>query len=195
MRVMSKVVLAAIFILWSGASLCLAAATATRNVRATVPTMNQSLTLTVSRITPGTPDVWVPATEVDFGTLTHDATNHIFRAAAFYAIDVGVVDNTNAWTLSHARTSLKMDATNNLDDNVNVAFVKQTSGTAGAELSKFSFNNSNGKSFTKAQLDGGWLRIYYGVATGSGDATGVVPVPEIKPSGSYQGTITLTLTP
>lgn len=195
MRVIRMVVVAAIFVLWSGASLCLAAATATRNVRATVPAMNQSLSLAVSRITPGTPDVWTPATEVDFGTLTHDTANHIFRAAVFYAIDVGVVDNTNAWTLTHTRTSLKMDAANNLDDNVNVAFVKQTSDTAGAELNKVSFNNSNAKSFTKSQLNGGWLRIYYGVATGSGDATGVVPIPETRPSGNYQGTITLTLTP
>lgn len=195
MRVIKNIILAAIFVLWAGASLCLAAATATRSVRATVPALNQALTLAVSRITPGTPDVWTPATELDFGTLTHDATNHIFRAAVAYAIDVGVVDNANDWTITHTRTSLKMDAANNLDDNVNVAFVKQTSDTAGTELNKVSFGNSNARSFTKSQLSGGWLRLYYGVAAGSGDATGVVPISETKPSGNYQGTVTLTLTP
>lgn len=197
MRAISKVILAAIFALGC-ASFCLAAVTQTKNVKATVPNLNQSLFLTVSKITPGGPgtaDQWTPATEVDFGTLTHDAVNHMFRASAYYAIDCGVVDNTNAWTISHTRTSLKLDAVNNLDDNVNVAFVKQTTSADGTVLDKKSFKNSNGKAYTKAQLDGGWLRIYYGVADGSTDDDEVTPVPETKLTGSYAGTVTLTLTP
>ncbi|OGX50151.1 MAG: hypothetical protein A3G37_03655 [Omnitrophica WOR_2 bacterium RIFCSPLOWO2_12_FULL_46_30] len=197
MRTISKVVLAAIFVL-SCAPFCLAAITQTKNVKATVPPLNQSLVLTVSKIIPGaggTADQWTPATEVDFGTLTHDAVNHMFRASAYYAIDCGVSDNTNAWTLSHTRTSLKKDAVDNLDDNVNVAFVKQTTSADGTQLDKKSFKNSNGKAYTKTQLDGGWLRIYYGVADGSTDDDEVTVVPETKPTGSYLGTITLTLTP
>src|SRR3989338_4654646 len=194
MRTIRKVILAAIFVL-SCAPFCLAAISQTKNVKATVPPLNQSLVLTVRKITPGNPDQWTPATEVDFGTLTHDAANNMFRASAYYAIDCGVSDNTNALTLTHSRTSLKKNAVDNLDDNVNVAFVKQTTSADGTQLDKKSFNNSNGKAYTKTQLTGGWLRIYYGVADGSTDDDEVTVVPETKPTGSYLGTVTLTLTP
>jgi hypothetical protein len=66
-----------------------------------------------------------------------------------------------------------------------------------SELSKFSFANSNSKAFTKAQLAGGWLRIYYGIGTGEAgkDAAGVTPIGLDTPAGTYAGSVTITLTP
>jgi hypothetical protein len=48
---------------------------------------------------------------------------------------------------------------------------------------------------TQAELGTGWLRIYYGIAQGSGDATGVSVITTAKPVGAYVGTVTLTLSP
>jgi len=39
----------------------------------------------------------------------------------------------------------------------------------------------------------GWLRIYYGIGTGSGDVTGVTPVTLAQPVDTYSGSVTLTL--
>jgi hypothetical protein len=83
-----------------------------------------------------------------------------------------------------------------------VTFVKQTSSTVGTELQKVSFGDSQNIAYTKAQLAGGWLRIYYGVGTGEvdsvtklgKDAPGVTPIGLDTPAGTYTGSVTLTLT-
>ena len=164
-------------------------------VDATVPTRTGGLTVSVSRITGGT---WYSATVISFGTLVWDTVNQIFLPASstYYAVDIGVTDNTGgAWTVTHTRASLVSGA-NNLDNKVNVTFNKQTSSTVGTQLSQYSFGNSNNKAFTKGTLLGGWLRIYYGVGTGdSADAPGVTPIGLDTPAGTYTGSVTITLTP
>jgi hypothetical protein len=130
---------------------------------------------------------------VDFGTLTYDSDYHIFRANAYYAVDVGVGSNAPSWSVSHTPNSVT-NGTDNLDNNINVSFVKQLDDTTSSDLVKVSFANSS-KSFSKTLLAGGWLRIYYGIATGSGDNSGVVPITTDKPYGTYQGSAVLTLTP
>lgn len=192
--------------------------TKTYGVTATVPTLAAGLSTFVYKITPnasnctGTADTWPPvgtpsATSLAFGTLVYDSTWKIFRGAYYYAIDIGVDDNTGtAWTITHTRTSI-VGASGNLDGKVNVTFKKQTeSNPAGTELSKYSYANSNSKAFTKAQLTGGWLRAYYGIAGGikpgdanpNGcvvDASGVLPIDSNTTVGSYAGQVTFTLTP
>ena len=179
-----------------------AATSQTVNVNATVPTMAGGLIVTVSKVT-GTD--WTPATSISFGTLTWDPVNSIFLPASYFAVDVGVTENSgSAWTVTHTRTSLAGNGTN-LDNKVNVSFNKQTSSAVGTELSKFSFGLSNSKAFTKAELAGGWLRIYYGVGTGGTvgnvvggtpiDASGVTPIGLDTPAGTYTGSVTITLTP
>jgi hypothetical protein len=76
--------------------------------------------------------------------------------------------------------------------------MKQTSSTVATQLQKVSYGNSNNVAYTKAQLSGGWLRIYYGVGTGDPadpDAPGVTPIGLDTAAGTYNGSITITLTP
>jgi hypothetical protein len=172
----------------------------TVTVSATVPTRAGGLTVAISKVT-GT--VWTAnQTAISFGTLTWNSTNKIFLPDSYYAVDLGVEDNTNsAWTITHTRNSLAGQGTN-INDKVNVTFVKQTSSTVGVELQKLSFADSQNISYTKAQLAGGWLRVYYGIGTGEvdtvtkigKDATGVTPIGLDTPAGTYTGSVTLTLT-
>jgi hypothetical protein len=164
----------------------------TVTVTATVPTVSSGVTLTVSKVID---DVWTTSSSIAFGTLTWDSTNNIFLPDCYYAVDIDVTDNTgNIWTVTHTRASLA-NGTNNLDDKVNVSFDKQTSSTASEELKKVSFADSNSVAYTKTQLEGGWLRIYYGIGTGSDDATGVTPIGTDTVAGTYTGSVTITLTP
>lgn len=194
-------------------------------VKAYIPQQNPAFDLGFYQITPNStictgPDSWPekPSTTplIDFGTLKWDTDYKIFRGQFYGAVDVGVLDNTNtAWTITHSKkTSLaNTTGTGNLDSNVNVVFVKCTgkckATTEQTQLgSKLPYGNS-GKAVTKAQLIGGWLRIYYGVSNGicndpvrcpnpsgcSVDAPNVEPVKGSQPYGTYQGTVTLTLTP
>lgn len=175
-----------------------AAESKTIDVTAAIDSVSGGLEVTVSKIDADT-DEWLQhgsSLPIDFGTLTLDTVNHIFTAAYYYAVDIGVNDNTGTvWTVTHTRTDLKKDAANNLNNNVNVTFMKQTTANpAGEELSNVSYANSNNVAYTKTDLSGGWLRIYYGIADGS-DATGVVPIGTDKPAGTYSGSVTITLTP
>lgn len=174
--------------------LCYAAATQTVNVRAVVPSVN-SLNLTVSRIQNLT---WTNATSMDFGTLTFDTTNHIFTSPYYYAVDCGVVDNSgNVWTLTHTATNFA-SGNNTLNSKVNVDFMRQNLTNAnGTVISERSYANASlGVPITKTQLgNDGWLRIYYGLGTGSGDNPGVTPINSTQASGTYTGSVTVTLTP
>jgi len=196
-------------------SVAFAGANQTISVVANVPTVASAFNVTVNQITPGPcggTDTWGERGDIpiDFGTLTFDNEWSVFRADYYYAVDVGVVDNTGTnWRVTHTRQSVKKDATNNLDNNINVTFAKVTgSGTNTAEdnLSKYSFANSNNIGYYKNNLvrSGvqGWLRIYYGIGTGNtgtggctADNPGVSPIGVDKPAGSYSGSVTLTLTP
>lgn len=187
------VALAAAAIL-SAASACFALATAGVNVKASVPSLTQSLALVVSSVDPVT-GLFTSATEVNFGTLTFDSVFQIFRASKFFAIDAVVTDNSGTvWTLTHTVSAFQKDATSNIGGNVNVSFVQLLSGVE-TLLDKKSFTNSNNKAITKTLLGNGSLRIYYGVATGLGDDDEVTPITVLTAAGSYLGTVTLTLTP
>ncbi len=175
-----------------------AASSQSINVNASIPTMTGGLSVTVSRVNGLGSAIFTPASSIDFGSLTWDTVNHIFLPENYYAVDIGVTDNSGtAWTITHTRTSLAGNG-NNLDNKVNVSFNKQTSATVSSELQKVSYGNSQSISYTKAQLAGGWLRIYYGVGTGDPtkpDATGVTPIGLDTPAGTYNGTVTITLAP
>jgi len=179
------------------ASAGFAAASKTINVSANVPSIAGGFNVNVSRIR-SSDDVWEltdPNLPIDFQTLVYDNVNGVFGATYYYAVDVGVTDNSGAnWMVAHTRTSVLLDAINNLDDNINVTFVKQTTGT-GIDLQKVSYANSQNIGYTRNQLAGGWLRLYYGIATGLNDAPGAVPITVTKPTGLYSGSVVLTLTP
>jgi len=153
----------------------------------------EDLSVSISRIEGSN---WYPnQTSIDFGTLSYDITNNIFRANCYYAVDVGVSGNVSNWIITHSVSSIKNAAgTDSLDNNINVSFNQQLDDTTANEIGYYSYAQSN-RSFNKSQISPGWLRIYYGIATGSGDASGVESITTAKPAGTYTGTITLTLTP
>jgi hypothetical protein len=164
-------------------------------ISATVPSMGE-LDVSISRIdVPG--DVWNKnQTSINFGTLSWDSTNHIFVANNYYAVDVGINVNTGSWTLTHNVTSVKHATQNvNLDKNINVTFMNQINDTNATQIKKVVYSDSNGVQIADSQITG-WLRIYYGIATGDAnkDASGATPIGMDKPAGTYSGTVTLSLT-
>lgn len=177
-------------------SLVFAAATQTITVRAVVPTLN-GMTVTISRVVGTTWTALAANTLMDFTTLTLDTTNHIFTAPHYFAVDVGVLNN-NAWSLTHTPSSVFNTttgvSTQRLDSNINVSFLNQLNDTTSTDIAKVSFANSS-RTITNTAIASGWLRIYYGIGTGSGDNTGVVPIPQTQVGGTYQGSVTLSLTP
>ena len=110
-----------------------------------------------------------------------------------------VTSNHASWTVTHTRTDfIRSGGTENLNNNVNVTFVKVDNTTAAeTQLSGgfVSYASSNSKVVASSELTGARLRIYYGIATGSGDAPGVAVIPASQASGAYSGTVTLTLSP
>ena len=174
------------------ASVAMAAGTATIQVQASIPTSN-ALNVSINKIVGS---VWTPATVVDFGALVLDPAFGVFRPSdgGYYVVDVGVNSNAPAWTVTHTVTPMT-NGTANLDNKINVTFMNQGA-TTGTELAKLSYAASNSRVIANTDLSAGsWLRIYYGIAGGSGDATGVTPITTSQPGGSYAGTITLTLAP
>lgn len=173
-------------------TVCFAANNETLVVTASIPQQN-TLTVGVSKVVGTT---WTPATSLDFGGLVFDPTNKIFVADYSYAVDVRINSNALDWTVTHKTTSIS-NGSDNLDSNINVTFVKQIDNANGTTLDKISFANSNNKAYTKTQIGSGWLRVYYGIATGNAakDVAGTIPITSVKGFGSYQGNVTFTLTP
>jgi len=151
-----------------------------------------ALSVSVSKVV-GT--AWSPATSLDFANLVFDAQNNIFISSSYYAVDVGITSNAATWQVKHETTSI-VNGAEKLDENINVTFMKQLSDKDAIELLKVNFAESNGTVFSKSQLTGGWLRIYYGIATGEvgKDAPNAKPVGPLKTMGNYQGTVKITLT-
>ena len=174
------------------------ASSKTINVSANVPTVGGGFNVNVSRIR-ASDDVWEltdPNLPIDFQTLVYDAVNGVFGANYYYAVDIGVMDNSGSpWMITHTRNSVARDAFNNLDNNINVSFTKESSTAPAINLQKVSYASSQNISFSKSQLTGGWLRAYYGIATGLNDAPGALPIDATKPTGLYQGSVMITLTP
>lgn len=204
---MKKIVtlMLALTILFSLSTLCFAAATKTIAVSATIPAVAQAMDVTISEVN-ATTNVFSnssSSTPIAFGTLIYNPTLHIFLPDnKYFAVDIGVTDNSGSiWTLTHTRTNVA-NGGNNLNSNINVSFVKQTSSTAFTPLQKVTYGNSNSVQYNKTALAGGWLRIYYGIATGNTDpingevdATGASPITTSNLTGIYSGMVTITLAP
>lgn len=155
--------------------------------------LQSSLTVNISKVEN---DTWTPAANLEFGNLVYDETNKIFTASAYFAVDVEILANTATWSVVHSCSSLS-NGIDTLDNNINVTFVHQKDKDTGEEIEKLSYAASNGKSLSKSKFPGGgWLRIYYGIATGetTKDAPGVTPIISGNTAGNYKGNINLTLT-
>jgi len=147
---------------------------------------------------------WTPITDLtgvgmDFGALTK-GTDNIFRSDNYFVVDAPVVSNKTTWTITHTRTDFA-SGTNNLNDSVNVKFIKVDNSTNAETLLALTgggyvtYANSNSKVVNNSDITGCRLRIYYSIASGSDDATGAAVITTAKPTGTYTGTVTLTLSP
>ena len=201
---MKKLIALGLFLVLSIPSFAQETQTETIPISAEIPLV-EGLSVGISRVdisvNPQTGQVtenWVPGqSEINFGTLYFDETWGIWRANCYYVVDVGVDTNADNWTLQYEASDLTDGKGHFLNNNVNVRFrkmIKQNGNDVeAANLGDYSYGMKS-NSFTKFQLGDGWLRIYYGIATGSGDAPGVEVITMDKPAGTYTGTITLTLT-
>ena len=180
----------------------------------------------------GVTDTWITlpvgTTLMDFGTLYFDTstyvdpvdgktkTYNIWKAGTlgskgfYYALDLNVLDNTGmAWTIEVKKlTSVALaGGIDNLDNNINAAFSKVVSGTPDVvtPLANLALNDiTAGRIINKADVSPGWLRVYFGLATGrtipgtagcSVDAPNVLPITASKPTGQYSGTVQITFAP
>lgn len=197
-----KVILALVMVA-SLSTYCYASGAKTINVTANIARLSGALSVNVAPVTyvQGGTDQWAPASPdnpIDFGTLNFNNQYKIFMAPRYYAVDIGIDDNSGAnWVVTHTVQSVRSGGSN-LDNNINVTFVKQRDSNNGDQLNYTSLASSNGYQVTKSQISGGWLRIYYGIATGNTtkpDAPGVQVIDTNKPSGNYSGSVTITVTP
>ncbi len=132
------------------------------------------------------------ASEVDFGVLHFDRKNKIFRSSVYYVVDIGVACNKGDWSLVHEPGSITGPNGATLDSNINVTFVNMTRSGREEVIKKLVYGRSR-MEFSSHVIRSGWLRIYYGIASGVEDAPGARPIGLNKPAGSYVGMVTLTL--
>ncbi len=135
-----------------------------------------------------------PDTQISFN-LQYNEEYHIFLADSYYVLDVGADTNATNWSITYNASNIVGPNGYILDDHINVVMVKQTKKTWSL-LKKCTYGGCRYVTFTKSDLLGGWLRIYYGIATGDEDvdAPGAKVITTDVPAGVYSGTITVTLT-
>ena len=153
-------------------------------------------------------DVWLGSAQgIDFGdlemrTFTDPQDSNIkysvFLPAddSYYAADVGV-NGAGPWTINHTvqGADFLSGGDDALGDNVVVTFVKQLDSTTSQQLDQVAIMNANGRTYDSTALSGGWLRVYYGIATGdTSEPSDVTPVAPTQVGRSYSGTVTFTLT-
>jgi len=146
---------------------------------------------------------WTPIANLagegmDFGSLTKGSDN-VFRSLAYFVIDAPVTSNRSTWTITHSASDFT-NGTANLNTNTNVKFVKVDNSTnAESQLASNGFISyqlaKTRAPIQSTELTGGRLRLYYSLAGGSGDASGVSVITTSTPTGTYTGTVTLTLSP
>lgn len=171
--------------------------------------VNVTLTQIDSQGTPDpSDDVWLgPAAGIDFGALEMrtfadpqdpNIQYSVFLPAddSYYAADVGV-NGAGPWTINHEvqGADFLTGGDDALGDNVVVTFVRQVDSTTSQNLDQVAIMNANGRSYDSTTLSGGWLRVYYGIATGdASEPSDVTPIAPTQVGRSYSGTVTFTLT-
>jgi hypothetical protein len=166
-------------------------------ITATVGELHQ-MNVSLLRVTAGgqTPITDLAGTGMDFGQLTKNASNYLI-SDAFFIVDAPVTTNHASWNIAHTATDFASGG-NTLNGNVNVTFVKVNNATSDeTQLSGgyVSYNTAKSKTILSTDIGNGFrLRIYYGIPnTNTGNAGGVAPIPMSQATGTYVGTVTLTL--
>jgi hypothetical protein len=193
-------------------------------ISATVPSVTGGMDVSVSKVNvayanaaacTGKTETWVPQATLSmpFGTLWFDTTNNVFRPGTslntgfYYAVDVGVVDNSGRnWQITVTPSTITNGSTT-LNNKVNVVYQKVRQGATAdivTQIAKVAYGSST-RTIAKSELitatETNWLRVAYGLASGltadraecSADATGVLPLTLDTQQGVYSGSVRFTL--
>ncbi len=151
------------------------------------------------------------ASAMSFDPMVFDNRWKVFRCRYYYAIDVGT-NGAGPWTIIHGVTgAFAGTGANGVGDHIVVTVVKQTGDrTIDAAFTKIGLDANNhailsainGMTFTSGELNGGWLRIYYGIYGGADPAADprnytatAVPITAANmPAGDTTGGISFTFT-
>ena len=166
----------------------------------------------VSEVTPGPTPVFVshPSFNLDFSTagtgMSYDAANGIWVGSRFFAIDLATVDGTGTpapgtfGSISFAYAGQVVPAgqpaTEGLNKRATLTAVRVNADETETSLRKGAVGNTF-TSLTNADVAGGFLRVYVGLATGETGANeipGSVPFTNGDKPGTYTGTLTITAT-
>ena len=145
------------------------------------------------------------ATTLSFDTMTFNSTYGYWAPNHAFAIDVGTVGGSGNLTtvVTYVEGTNQNSATggHGLGYKGLATFMKATTvGTSTVESSiaahgKKRLIDLTGLTVTPAQVSGGWLRVYLGIATGAaGEPTGTEIFTNLDKAGAYTGTITFTAT-
>jgi hypothetical protein len=166
----------------------------------------------VSEVTPGPTPVFVshPSFSLDFSTagtgMSYDLTNGIWVGSRFFAIDLATTkaDGTPApgtygsvsFSYGGNVVPAGQGASEGLNKRATLTAVKVNSDSTETSLRKGAIGNAFA-SLTNADVAGGFLRVYVGLATGETGANaipGSVPFTNADKPGTYTGTLTITAT-
>ena len=198
-------IIAAVFMFMQAGTL--SAATRSFTVTASVPSAT-GVSIAASSVTV-TGNVFTAlasnATIMSFDALTYNTTYGYWAPDHYFAVDVGTTGGsgnvTTVVTYTEGTNQNAATGGHGLGYKGLATFVKETiSGTTTTETSitahgKKRLIDLTGETVTPAQVSGGWLRVYLGIATGAtGEPTGTELFTNLDHSGTYDGTITFTAT-
>lgn len=209
---MKKLFLVVAMLLFSTAAFA-DATTGVFPIQITIPAAT-TVKFVVSEVTPGNPPTFTPHTgnflNFDTSGVDFSAANGTYLPKKFWAIDVAPTDAAGvpapgnygsiSFTYSANVVPAGQPATEGLNNRGTFTAVK-VSGVTGAQsettLQKAALG-ANHPNLTQADINGGFLRVYVGGATG--ETTGPNQVDGTKPfslgdkPGVYTGTLTITAT-
>lgn len=204
---MKKAILLAFVALMMGS----AAYAADFPITATIPAAT-TVKFVVSEVTPGATPIFIahPSFSLDFniaGTgMAYDKVNGIWVGSRFFAIDVAPTaangdpapGNYGSISFSYAGNTVPagQPPTEGLNKRATLTAVLVDAQQKESVLRKGAIGNSFA-SLTNADVTGGFLRVYVGLATGETGANaipGSVPFTNADKPGAYTGTLTITAT-
>ncbi len=145
------------------------------------------------------------ATTLSFDIMTYNSTYGFWSPDHYFAVDVGTTGGsgslTTVVTYTEGANPNSGTARNGLGYKGKATFMKvtgtgtETTETAIAAHGIKKFVDLTGTTVTPAQVTGGWLRVYLGIATGAtGEPTGAEMFTNLDAPGTYDGTITFSAT-
>ncbi|VAX35807.1 hypothetical protein MNBD_UNCLBAC01-329 [hydrothermal vent metagenome] len=148
-------------------------------------------------------------TALNFNPMTFDAGNGTWLPDHYFAIDIAAVDGIGSpdVTVKYTEGSKPAAQVKGLGFKALATFIKVTGGPSPSDQTETDLVSHgpkqllkdlvDGEAITKAELEGGFLRVYIGVFPGGDtaiEAAGGEPFTNADKPGVYDGTVTITAT-